>query len=449
MSKHIGNVVDPWTVLDKQGADAVRWYFYTGSAPYLPTRFYDEAVSEAQRKFMGTLWNTYAFFVLYAEIDKYNPAEYDLKKCKLTLMDKWVLSKLNTLIKTVDDGLKDYKIFETARTIQDFTDELSNWYVRRGRERYWGKDMTADKAAAYTTLYTVLVTLAKVCAPYVPFMTESMYRNLVTPFYKDAPESVHLCDFPVADESLIDPELEKGMEDVLEIVVLGRAARNGSNVKNRQPLKKLYIATDRKVNLTEELYGIARDDLNVKEFEILHDATAFVTYKLKPQLKTLGPRYGKALGAIREFLNACDAAKVVATVKAGKTYSVELGGVTVDFTLDDLLISSEPAEGYVSESGNGLTVVLDVHLTDELILEGALREIVSRVQNMRKEAGFEVTDRIILGYVAEGVCGRVFKELKDEIAADVLAETVTAELNGYQKEFDINGDKVTLSVKKV
>ena len=449
MSKHIGNVVDPWTVLDKQGADAVRWYFYTGSAPYLPTRFYDEAVSEAQRKFMGTLWNTYAFFVLYAEIDKYNPAEYDLKKCKLTLMDKWVLSKLNTLIKTVDDGLKDYKIFETARTIQDFTDELSNWYVRRGRERYWGKDMTADKAAAYTTLYTVLVTLAKVCAPYVPFMTESMYRNLVTPFYKDAPESVHLCDFPEADESLIDPELEKGMEDVLEIVVLGRAARNGSNVKNRQPLKKLYIATDRKVNLTEELYGIARDELNVKEFEILHDATAFVTYKLKPQLKTLGPRYGKALGAIREFLNACDAAKVVATVKAGKTYSVELGGVTVDFTLDDLLISSEPAEGYVSESGNGLTVVLDVHLTDELILEGALREIVSRVQNMRKEAGFEVTDRIILGYVAEGVCGRVFKELKDEIAADVLAETVTADLDGYQKEFDINGDKVTLSVKKI
>ena len=449
MSKHIGNVVDPWTVLDKQGADAVRWYFYTGSAPWLPSRFSAEAVSESQRKFMGTLWNTYAFFVLYADIDKYDPSKYDLKKCKLSLMDKWALSKLNTLVKTVDEGLAEYKTFETARCIQDYVDELSNWYVRRGRERYWGKEMTEDKAAAYTTLYTVLVTLSKVIAPYVPFMAESMYNNLVPAFFKDEPISVHLCSFPVCDESFVDAELEKGMEDVLEIVALGRAARNGSNIKNRQPLKKLYIATDRKVNLSEGLLTIAKDELNIKKFEILHDASKFVSYKLKPQLKTLGPKYGKALGAIRNFLDTCNAAEVVACVKAGNTYKVNLDGTDVEFSLDDLLISSESAEGYVSESSNGLTVVLDVHISEELMLEGAVRELVSRIQNMRKEAGFEVTDRIILGYKAEGVSGRVLKEMADEIKSDVLAEEITTTPDGYVKDFDINGESVTLGVKKV
>lgn len=450
MSKHIGNVVDPWTVLDKQGADAVRWYFYTGSAPYLPTRFYEEAVSEGQRKFMGTLWNTYAFFVLYADIDKYNPSEYDLKKCKLSLMDKWVLSKLNTLIKTVDEGLDNYKIFETARTIQDFTDELSNWYVRRGRERYWGSEMTEDKAAAYTTLYTVLVTLAKICAPFVPFMTESMYLNLVVPFFKDAPESVHLCDFPTADESLIDKKLEEGMETVLEIVTLGRAARNGSNIKNRQPLGKLYIASDRKIDLSPELYGIARDELNIKSFELLRDASQFVNYKLKPQLKTLGPKYGALLGGIRQFLDTCDAKAVVDTVRSGKNYDFEVNGKPVSLSLDDLLISSEPAEGYVSESTDGLTVVLDAHVSEELLMEGTVREIVSRVQNMRKEAGFNVTDRIVLGYTAEGVSEKAFKSLGKDIAGDVLAEKLVNEIfDGYKKDFDINGDKVTLVVKKV
>ena len=451
MSKHIGNVVDPWTVLDKQGADAIRWYFYTSSAPWLPSRFYEEAVSEGQRKFMGTLWNTYAFFVLYAEIDKYNPSEYNLKDCKLSLMDKWVLSKLNTLIKTVDEGLNKYNIFETARAIQDYVDELSNWYVRRGRERYWGKDMTEDKAAAYTTLYTVLVTLSKITAPFVPFMAESIYRNLVPEFYKDAPISVHLCDFPVADESMIDKELEKGMEDVLEIVALGRAARNGSNIKNRQPLGKLYIAADRKVNLSKGLYEIAKDELNIKEFEILSDASRFVTYKLKPQLKTLGPKYGKKLGAIRNFLDTCNASEVVATVKSGKPYTVELDGEEISFTLDDLLISSESAEGYISESTEGLTVVLDAHITDELLYEGMEREIVSRVQNMRKEAGFEVTDRIILGYVADGEFLKVLKERASSIGDDVLAETVKESIDqdGFIKEFEINGEKLTLSVKKV
>ncbi len=449
MSKHIGNVVDPWSVLDAQGADAVRWYFYTGSAPWLPSRFSAEAVSEAQRKFMGTLWNTYAFFVLYADIDKYDPSKYDIKKCKLSLMDKWALSKLNTLVKTVDEGLAKYKTFETARYIQDYVDELSNWYVRRGRERYWGKEMTDDKAAAYTTLYTVLVTLSKVIAPYVPFMAESMYLNLVPEFYKDAPISVHLCSFPECDESFVDAELEKGMEDVLEIVALGRAARNGSNIKNRQPLQKVYIATDRKVNLSEGLLTIAKDELNIKEFELLHDASKFVSYKLKPQLKTLGPKYGKLLGAIRNFLDTCDTAAVVATVKAGKTYETELDGAKVEFTLDDLLISSEPAEGFVSESSDGLTVVLDVHITEELMLEGAVRELVSRIQNMRKEAGFEVTDRIILAYKAEGISGRVLKEKADEIKSDVLAEDITTTPDGYVKDFDINGESVTLGVKKI
>ena len=449
MSKHIGNVVDPWSVLDKQGADAIRWYFYTSSAPWLPSRFYEEAVSEGQRKFMGTLWNTYAFFVLYADIDKYDPSKYDIKKCKLTLMDKWVLSKLNTLIKVVDKGLAEYKTFETARYIQDFTDELSNWYVRRGRERYWGSGMTEDKAAAYTTLYTVLVTLCKVTAPYVPFMAESMYRNLVPEFFDNEPISVHLCSYPVADESMIDEELEKGMEDVLEIVALGRAARNGSNIKNRQPLKKLYVATDRKVNLTEGLYNIAKDELNIKEFEVLHDASAFVTYKLKPQLKTLGPKYGKALGAIRNFLDTCNATEVVACVKGGGTYKTKLGDTEVEFTIDDLLISSEPSEGYVSESSDGLTVVLDVHVTEELLLEGAVRELVSRIQNMRKEAGFNVTDRIVLGFKAEGVAERVLKEKADEIKSDVLAEEITGTPDGYVKDFDINSDKVVLGVKKI
>ena len=398
---------------------------------------------------MGTLWNTYAFFVLYADIDKYDPSEYSIENCKLSLMDKWALSKLNTLVKTVDEGLAEYKIFETARLIQDYVDEISNWYVRRGRERYWGKDMTEDKIAAYTTLYTVLVTLAKITAPYVPFMAESIYQNLVPNFYKDAPISVHLCDFPRYEEKFVDAELEEGMQDVLEIVALGRAARNGSNIKNRQPLQKLYIATDRKVKLTEGLYEIAKDELNIKEFEILADASAFVTYKLKPQLKTLGPKYGAKLGAIRKFLETCDAKAVVTTVKACSAYTVNLEGVDVSFTLDDLLISSEPAEGFVSESSLGLTVVLDAHITEELLVEGMERELVSRIQNMRKEAGFEVTDRIILGFEAEGVSQRVLTDRTAEIKADVLAEDVAEIIDGFTKEFDINGEKVILSVKKV
>lgn len=450
MSKHKGNVVDPWSVLDKQGADAVRWYFYTGSAPWLPSRFYEEAVSEAQRKFMGTLWNTYAFFVLYAEIDKYDPSAYSLKDCKLTLMDKWVLSKLNTLIKTVDSGLKDYDIFDSARALQDFTDDLSNWYVRRGRERYWGHDMDDDKIAAYTTLYTVLVTLCKLSAPFTPFMAESMYLNLVPAFYKDAPKSVHLCSFPVADESYIDIELEKGMQKVLDIVVLGRSCRNASNVKNRQPLSKIFVCTDSASDLSEELLGIAKDELNVKNVEYVKDDKEFISYKIKPQLKTLGPKYGKKLNKIRTFLENCKASEIVAAVKDGGVYKCDYEGDSFEFTADDLLISSESAAGFTAASDKGITVVLDTSITPELKAEGIARELISRIQTMRKEAGFEVTDRISVIFSSENADIKLAMASKD-LKSVVLADSVT-EGNadaGFVKELDINGEKCTVAINKV
>ena len=449
MSKHKGNVVDPWSVLDKQGADAVRWYFYTGSAPWLPSRFYEEAVSEAQRKFMGTLWNTYAFFVLYAEIDKYNPSEYNIKDCKLSLMDKWVLSKLNTLIKTMDKGLASYDIYGSAKALQDFTDDLSNWYVRRGRERYWGHEMTDDKAAAYTTLYTVLVTLAKLSAPFTPFMAESMYRNLVPEFYKDAPISVHLCSFPEADESMIDASLEEGMQNVLDIVVLGRACRNSSNIKNRQPLSKVYVCSGKEMNISAGLLDIAKDELNVKEVEYLSSANKFISYKIKPQLKTLGPKYGAKLGVIRKFFDSCDANTVVETAKKDGVYKTEIDGETFEFAYDDMLISSESAEGYVASSDNGLTVVLDTHITEALREEGAERELISKIQSMRKDAGFEVTDRINVYYMtddADSVKAMESANLKNVVLADKV-EKGAAE--GFTKELDVNGAKCTVTVKKV
>lgn len=449
MSKHKGNVVDPWSVLDKQGADAVRWYFYTTSAPWLPSRFYEEAVSEAQRKFMGTLWNTYAFFVLYAEIDKYDPSKYNLKDCKLSLMDKWIISKLNTLIKVVDDGLKNYDIFDSARALQDFTDDLSNWYVRRGRERYWGHEMTDDKAAAYTTLYTVLVTMAKLSAPFTPFMAESMYLNLVPEFYKDAPISVHLCDFPKADEAAIDKDLESGMQRVLDVVVLGRSARNTANVKNRQPLSKAYVCGGFEKHLTGGLLDIAKDELNVKEIEYLSDATRFISYKIKPQLKTLGPKYGSMLGKIRQYLETADGNAIVAAVKDGGVFKIELDGKEVEFTSDDLLISTESAEGYTAASDKGLTVVIDTHITPELKAEGERRELVSKIQSMRKEAGFEVTDRIKIYYQTESKAlesALNSAELKSVVLAD---EAVKGESDGYTKEIDVGSEKCTVTVIKV
>ncbi len=450
MSKHKGNVVDPWTILDKQGADAVRWYFYTGSAPWLPSRFYEEAVSEAQRKFMGTLWNTYAFFVLYADIDKYNPANYDIKDCKLTLMDKWVLSKLNTLVKTVDNGLSSYNIFDSARALQSFTDDLSNWYVRRGRERYWASEMDDDKIAAYTTLYTVLVTMAKISAPFTPFMAESIYQNLVPQFYKDAPKSVHLCAFPTVDESAIDKNLEDGMQNVLDIVVLGRACRNIANIKNRQPLRKIFVCSERRTELSSGLLEIAKDELNVKEVEYLTDASKFVSYKIKPQLKTLGPKYGALLGKIRKFFEVCDANQVVATVKKGETFKVNFEGADLEFTLDDLLISTESAEGFIASSDNGITVVMDTVVTDELRAEGVERELISKIQSMRKEAGFEVVDRIIVNYLTqdENVKNALTngKDIKSVVLADAIVE---GETEGFKKQLDINGAECIIIINKV
>ena len=450
MSKHLGNVVDPWTILDKQGADAVRWYFYTSSAPWLPSRFYEKAVSECQAKYMGTLWNAYAFFVLYADIDKYDPSKYSLKDCQLSIMDKWLLSRLNSLIKTVDENLNEYKIFESARLMQSFVDELSNWYIRRSRERYWGEGMTEDKKAAYTTLYTVLTTFAKLTAPFTPFIAENIYGNLVPQFYKDAPKSVHLCKFPEFDQSLIDLKLEADMEAIESMVVLGRAARNLSNIKNRQPLQKLYFSVGGNIELSDQMYQIARDELNVKEFEVLTDSSDFITYKLKPQLKTLGPKYGKKLGLIKQFLETCNANEVVKTVRQGNPYKVELGGEEVVFEETDLLIATESREGFISASENGNTVVLDVNLTKELIDEGLVREIVSRVQTMRKEADFKVTDRINLYYAAEGQIARIFKEYGDRIAKATLTANISeGKAEGYQKDWELNEEAITLTVQKV
>ena len=444
MSKHKGNVVDPWTVLDKQGADATRWYFYTTSAPWLPSRFHADTVSESQRKFMGTLWNTYAFFVLYAEIDKFNPMEHKLEDQQLTIMDKWILSCLNSLIKFVDEGLNEYKITETSRAIGDFVDILSNWYVRRSRDRFWGSDMSKNKEAAYTTLYTVLSTLSKIIAPYVPFMAEEIYQNLVRNFDKDAPESVHLCSFPIADEKMIDKKLEAGMGDVLKLVVLGRAARNKSNLKNRQPLAKLFY--NGRYELPESLKELVEDELNVKSVEVSDTSDGFINYELKPQLKTLGPKYGSLLGIIRGVLQE-RAAEIVAAVKNGNLFKFNANGKDVELSEGDLLISMNNKEGYSSESDGETTVVLDTALNDDLILEGVEREIVSKIQNMRKEAGFEVTDRIVIGYRAEGIAKQVFE--KADFLKDVLADGISENLDGFTKDCDINGDDVTISVKRI
>ena len=447
MSKHKGNVVDPWSVLDKQGADAVRWYFYTNSAPWIPSRFGAEAVSEVQRKFQGTLWNTYAFFALYAEIDGYDPSKYDLKTCKLSLMDKWVLSKLNTLVKNVDEMLAEYNITDSARAIQDFSDVLSNWYVRRGRDRYWGSEMTEDKAAAYTTLYTVLVTLAKVIAPYTPFMAEMMYQNLVPAFYPSAPESVHLCDFPAADESYIDPALEKGMADVLDVVALGRAARNAGSVKNRQPLSEMLVASNRPLQIADGLAAVTLDELNVKKMSFVSDGASLVRYELKPQLRTLGPKYGKKLKAITAFLANCDGAEVVSAVRANGSYTVELDGEPIVLLEEDLQIFTQSAAGYATAVGGGITVALNTQLSEELLDEGTERELVSKIQTMRKEAGFEVTDRIAVYFTAEGRAKKMLE--KGAFAADVLARSVQeGSAEGFTRTLDVNGDAVTLTLVK-
>ena len=447
MSKHKGNVVDPWSVLNKQGADAVRWYFYTNSAPWLPSRFYDEAVSEGQRKFMGTLWNTYAFYVLYANIDNFNPKDYTLEYDKLAPMDKWVLSKLQTLIKTVDEGLGNYRITEPARAIQEFVDELSNWYVRRSRERFWGKDMPQDKVNAYMTLYTVLETVIKISAPFTPFMAEEIYRNLVLNSYSDAPESVHLCDFPVAKEEWIDKELEENMDEVLNIVILGRAGRNTANIKNRQPMGQMFVKAPKV--LPEMFTAIVSEELNVKEVIFSDDVANFTTYKFKPQLRTLGPKYGKLVPKIGAYLGEVDGTAFMNELKANGTVKFNIEGTDVELAESDLLIETAEKGGFVTEEDRGITVVIDTNLTPELIEEGFVREIVSKIQTMRKEADFEVMDRIKVGFEGSDLLKGVVERNAEEIKTDVLAdEIVEGTFEGYAKEWNINGEKVNIVVVK-
>ena len=447
MSKSKGNAVDPFDALETYGADAIRWYFYINSAPWLPNRFHGKAVQEGQRKFMGTLWNTYAFFVLYANIDNFDATKYTLDYDKLPVMDKWLLSKLNTLVKTVDEDLNDYKIPETARALQGFVDEMSNWYVRRCRERFWAKGMEQDKINAYMTLYTTLVTFCKAAAPMIPFMTEEIYQNLVAKQDKNAPESIHLCSFPVANEAWIDKDLEASMEDVLSAVVIGRACRNAANIKNRQPIGKMYIKAP--WTLTEFFVEIIEDELNVKSVEFTDDVRAYSSYSFKPQLKTVGPKYGKLLGKIQGALKSIDGNAAMDTLNEKGALEFDFDGQKVELTKDDLLIEIAQTEGYVSDSWSGVTVVLDTNLTPELIEEGFLREIVSKIQTMRKEAGFEVMDTITIYADGSDKINALLDAKADQITTEILAtKVVTGELDGYTKEWDINGEQVTLGVKK-
>ena len=446
MSKHIGNVVDPWVLLDNQGADAVRWYFYTSSMPWLPNRFSAEAVSESQRKYMGTFWNTYAFYILYADIDNFDPTRHKLVRENLTPMDRWILSRLNTLMGHVEAYLDDLKMTEAGREMQDFMDDLSNWYVRRCRERYWGKDMTPDKEAAYMTLYTVLKTMALISAPFTPFMSETMYQNMVRTVDKSAPESIHLCDWPHKDESFIDPELEANMAAVLDIVVLGRSARNAANIKNRQPVASMYVQGKA---LPDMYVSIIADELNVKEVRFVDDASSFISYRVKPQLKTLGPRYGKLLPKINQYLAGEGVGNaVVAAHNRGESYKFDIDGTEISLSAEDVLVSTEENAGFVTVTEHDLSVVLDTNLTPELIEEGFVREIVSKVQTMRKEAGFEVTDHIVLSHHGNSLIEGIFARHGAEIAADTLADSIKLGSAGYVKDWEINGESVTLGVEK-
>lgn len=447
MSKSKGNAVDPFDALSTYGADAIRWYFYTNSAPWLPNRFHGKAVVEGQRKFMGTLWNTYAFYILYANIDEFDPTEHTLDYSKLSIMDKWLLSRLNTLIDTVDGYLGDYAIPEAARALQSFVDDMSNWYVRRGRERFWAQGLEQDKINAYMTLYTALETVIKLAAPMIPFMAEDIYRNLVCSVNPSAPESVHLCDYPVSNPAFVDKELEASMDEVLNIVVLGRAARNSANIKNRQPLGKIFVTAPKA--LADEYREIIEDELNVKELEFVTDSSSYVSYSFKPQLKTLGPKYGKLLGAIREYLTSLDGSAAKQELDEKGTLTFTAGGTEISLAPEDLLIETVQREGFQAESGGGVTVVLDTNLTPELIEEGFVRELISKIQTMRKDAGFEVMDTIKIYVSGNDKIAAIFEANKASIAHDVLATAITAAQGGsYTKDWDINGEKVTLGVEK-
>ena len=447
MSKSKGNAVDPFDALEKYGADAIRWYFYVNSAPWLPNRFHGKAVVEGQRKFMGTLWNTYAFFVLYANIDGFDATKYSLEYDKLSVMDKWLLSRLNTLIKDVDSHLENYRIPETARALQDFVDDMSNWYVRRSRERFWAKGMEQDKINAYMTLYTALVEASKAAAPMIPFMTEDIYQNLVRSIDADAAESIHLCDFPKVNEAWIDKELEANMDQVLKLVVMGRACRNTANIKNRQPIGQMYVKAD--FDLPEFYQEIVRDELNVKTITFTQEVRDFTTYSFKPQLKTVGPKYGKMLNGIRAALGTIDGNKAMDELNAADVLKLDIDGQEVELLREDLLIESAQMEGYVSENDNGITVVLDTNLSGELLEEGFVREIISKVQTMRKEAGFEVMDKIEITYEGTEKAETIFAANTDTIGDETLALKVTkAAPAGYVKEWKINGEDVTLGVER-
>ena len=447
MSKSKGNAVDPFDALDKYGADAIRWYFYINSAPWLPNRFHGKAVQEGQRKFMGTLWNTYAFFVLYANIDEFDATKYELNYDSLSVMDKWLLSKLNTVVGEVDDNLNNYRIPEAARALQEFVDDMSNWYVRRSRERFWAKGMEQDKINAYMTLYTSLVTISKAAAPMVPFMTEEIYQNLVRSIDKTAPESIHLCDFPVVNKAWINEELERDMDEVLKIVVMGRACRNTANIKNRQPIAQMYVKAPYK--LAEYYCEIIEDELNVKKVDFTDDVRAFTTYSFKPQLKTVGPKYGKFLNGIRQHLSEVDGNTAMDELKEKGSLTFDVNGTNVVLSEEDLLIDMAQTEGFVSDGDNTITVVLDTKLTPELIEEGFVREIISKVQTMRKEADFQVTDKIVISCKGNEKIEQLIKANADQIKSEVLAVDVKFdEANGYVKDWSINGENVTMGVER-
>lgn len=448
MSKSKGNAVDPMEALSTYGADAIRWYFYTNSNPWLPNKFHGKAVEEGQRKFLNTLWNTYAFYVLYANIDAFDPTKYRLQTDQLSVMDRWALSRLNSTVKAVDENLGAYRIPEAGRALQDFIDDLSNWYVRRSRQRYWAKGLEQDKINAYLTLYTCLVTFVKLAAPMIPFMTDEIYRNLVCSLDADAPESVHLCDFPACDESLIDEKLESDMKELLKIVVFGRACRNASNIKNRQPLAQMYIKAENHLN---DFYAaIIEDELNVKKAEFVTDVTAFTTYIFKPQLRTVGPKYGRFLGQIQKALSGLDGNAAYAQLQEKGKITLPEVDASIELTEDDLLITMTQKAGYVTDGDNNVTVVLNTNLTDALREEGMVREIISKLQTMRKEAGFEVMDHIAIAYRGNEKIGAICAAHGEEITAETMADFIAeGSVDGYSKEWDINGEKVTLSVARL
>ncbi len=447
MSKSKGNAVDPFEALETYGADAIRWYFYSNSAPWLPNRFFGDAVVEGQRKFMGTLWNTYAFYVLYANIDGFDPTKYTLNKNTLSVMDKWILSKLNSAVKMVDEHLDGYKITEATRVLESFVDELSNWYVRRSRERFWVKDMPEDKVNAYLTLYNCLVTVAKLSAPLIPFMTEDIYRNLVCSVDKNAPESIHLCDYPVGDESMIDKSLEENMEEVVDVVVLGRACRNAANIKNRQPIARMYVKADRTPD--ESFIAVIAEELNLKEVIFTDSVRDFTTYNFKPQLRTVGPKYGKYLGGIKNTLATLDGNEAMDELEANGSIKFTVADAEIVLTKDDLLIEMTKKEGFESLGDKGITVVIDKRLTPELIEEGNVREIISKIQTMRKDSGFEVMDRIKVAFSGNAQVLAVAEKNAEQIKDETLADSITEGTLEFSKYWNINGEEVVISVEKV